>query len=185
MPFYSNSFQFLCLWLHPYRVKFCAVALLANGLVTDERNPGKNWLRLARDDKIAAFVGHTACNQCRILGREQGDVGIGYGLALLVNDGALVSVVCFLHAFHENLLTALVIACRDTDGIESYHLSDGFGQCLAVDGRGDAEVLQFVVEKHDGIAGLLLAELPEGIGERNIVIGMCDALGMHNDDNAC
>jgi hypothetical protein len=51
-------------------------------------------------------------------------------------------------------------------------LQDGIGQSFAVYGSGDAEVLQFIVEEHDGVVCLLLCKPAESIGERHIIIFM-------------
>ena len=77
------------------------------------------------DDEIAALIGYATVEQRGVGWIEKGDVGVGHGIALLVDDGALVACVGLLYTLYENLLPALVIACRDADGIESYHLSDG------------------------------------------------------------
>ena len=90
---------------------------------------------------------------------------------MFVDDGSRQVAVGLVGTLHEDFLF-LRIACIDghADGIEAYHLLNGIGQRLAADGGGDTEVLQFVVEEHDGIVGLLLCELAEGIGERHIII---------------
>ena len=58
----------------------------------------------AGNDEETAFVRHAAGNQRGVLGREQGDVGVGYGLALLVDDGALVAEGCLLRTFDDDFL---------------------------------------------------------------------------------
>ena len=61
------------------------------------------------------------------------------------------------------------------DGIEADHLLDGIGQTLVLDGGGDAEVLQFVVEEIDDVFLLLVVQLEQGLAERHIIIGMANA----------
>ena len=51
------------------------------------------------------------------------------------------------------------------DGVEAYHLLDGIGQLLILDGGGDAEVLQFVVEEVDGVVRLLVVQLEQDLAE--------------------
>ena len=102
--------------------------------------------------------------------RKQSDVGVGYGLALLVDDGALVTGFRFLYAFHENLLSFLFSTCSDSDGIETNHLLDGFWQVLVLYSSGDTKVLQFVVEEIYGVACLLLTELSQRIREGYVIV---------------
>ena len=101
---------------------------------------------------------------------KQVDIGIGYGLACFVDDGALVTGVRFLYALHENFLSVLIGACSDADGIEPNHLLNCFWQVLIFDISGDTEVLQFVIEEINGVASLLLTELSQRIGEGYVMI---------------
>ena len=54
--------------------------------------------------------------------------------------------------------------------IEAYHLLDGIGQFLILDGGCDAEVLQFVVEEVDDVGRLLVVQLEQGLAERHIIV---------------
>ena len=51
------------------------------------------------------------------------------------------------------------------DGIETYHLANGIGNTLPMYGGGDAKVLQFVVEKTDGVVLSLLVQLAQSLAE--------------------
>ena len=51
------------------------------------------------------------------------------------------------------------------DGVEAYHLLDGIGQFLVLDGGCDAEVLQLVVEEVDDVLRLLVVQLEQGLAE--------------------
>ena len=66
---------------------------------------------------------------------------------------------------------------RQDNWIEAYHLLDGIGQFLILDGGCDAEVLQFVVEEVDDVGRLLVVQLEQGLAERHIIICMRDTLG--------
>ena len=92
------------------------------------------------------------------------------GLALLVDDGARQAAGGLVGTLHENLTSVLIGARSDADGIEAYHLLNGFRQVFVLDISGDTEVLQFVVEEVDGVARLLLCELPQRIREGYVVV---------------
>ena len=62
------------------------------------------------------------------------------------------------------------------DWVEAYHLLDGIGQFLVLDGGCDAEVLQFVVEEVDDVCRLLVVQLEQGLAERHIIISVANAL---------
>ena len=125
---------------------------------------------LIRNGEIPAFIRYSTTKQ-RGVGRiEDGDVGIGYRLALLVYDSTRQMTVGFVGTLNEYLFSVLICTRGDTDGVEANHLLDGFGQTFVLDSSCDAEVLQFVVEEHDGVVGLLLCQLFESIRERHIII---------------
>ena len=65
------------------------------------------------------------------------------------------------------------------DGIEAYHLADGIGNRLTVDGSGDTEVLQFVVEETNGVVVGLLIQLSQSLAERHIIILLRNLLSLH------
>ena len=90
---------------------------------------------------------------------------------MFVDDGACQVAVGFVGTLHENL-HSLRVACINShaDRIEANHLLDGVGQRFPSNGSGDAEVLQFVVEEHNSIVGLLLCEPIEGIRDGHIII---------------
>ena len=171
MAFHRHPLQRLCFWLHPYCAKFGVVTLLVNRLVADKRYSCKDWFLFAGDDKETAFVRHAAGDECGVLWREQGDVGVGHGLAVGVYDGALVAVGGFLRTLDGDFCAVDAHA----DGIEAYHLTDGIGNGLATNGGSDAEVLQFVVEEVDFVVGALGIQLAQGIAERHIIIFTRDA----------
>ena len=111
---------------------------------------------------------------------KYGDVGIGEGQSVLVDDSARQVAVGLVGTLNENLLTLrTALVYNHVDGIEAYHLLDGFGQRLATDGGGDAEIFELVVEEHDRKVVLLLVQLAKGIRERHIIEGACDTLGLH------
>ena len=120
----------------------------------------------AWNDKETAFIRYSTSNQRGILRRKQGDVGVDYGLALLVDDSTLVAVGGFLRTLDGDFCAVDAHA----DGIEAYHLTDGIGHGLATNGGSDAEVLQFVVEEVDFVVGALGIQLAQGIAERHIII---------------
>ena len=128
------------------------------------------------DDKETAFVRYATGNQRGVLGREQGDVGVGYGLALLVDDGALVAEGRLLQTLHYDF----PVLNGHEDRIKTYHLADGVGHGLAVYRSGDAEVLQLVVEETDGIVLGLLVQLAQGLAQRHVVVFACNLLGLHS-----
>ncbi|GJG28402.1 hypothetical protein PRRU23_21020 [Segatella bryantii] len=94
---------------------------------------------------------------------------------MLVDDGARQVAVGLVGTLHIDF--SVVGLHGHADGIETYHLLDGIGQTLVLDGGGDAEVLQFVVEEIDDVCRLLVIQLEQGLAERYIIIGMANALG--------
>ena len=106
MALHRYPFQRLCLWLYPYCAKFSAVALLVKRLVTNVGDSGEDGKLFTRDDEETAFIRNSASDEGRVMWRKQGNIGVGYGLAVGVNNGALVSGGGFLWAFHDDFLLA-------------------------------------------------------------------------------
>ena len=115
--------------------------------------------------------------------RKQGDVGVGHGLTLLVDDSTLVAEGRLLRTLDYDFLLAGICNTRlngHADGIKTYHLTDSIGHGLAMYRSGDAEVLQFVVEETNGVFLGLLVQLAQGLAERHVVIIACNLLGLHS-----
>ena len=73
------------------QVRGLAVAI--DGAVAHVGDAGENAALVTGDDEQTALVCHATGNEGRVARREQGDIGIGQGLARLVEDGALVAVM--------------------------------------------------------------------------------------------
>jgi len=97
---------------------------------------------------------------------KQVNIGVGHRLAVLVNNGSRQMVFSLMGTLNGNFPVCNAYA----DGIKAYHLTDGIGHGLAMNGGGDAEVFQFVVEEVDFVVGGLGIQLAQGIAERHIVV---------------
>ena len=118
------------------------------------------------NSKVSALIRYTTTEQRGVSRIKDSNVCVRHRLALFVNDGARQVSVGLVGALHEDLLCiSVVLVNGHANRIEAYHLLDGIGQRLTADGGGDAEVLQFVIEEHDGVVCLQFGELTEGIGE--------------------
>ena len=93
---------------------------------------------------------------------------------MLINDGSHQVAVGLVGTLHVDFV---VIGLHGhANWIEAYHLLDGIGQLLILDGDRDAKVLQFVVEKVDDVFLLLVVQLEQGLAERHIIISVANAL---------
>ena len=169
--FHSNTVYSVFSRFHLNCTYIADFATAVVGAIADKTTLYDDTMRLSRDHKITALIRDTTTNQRGVCRIENSDIGVCHRLALLVDDVACQVTVGLVGTFHKDLLFVWV-ACVNghADGIEAYHLQDGIGQSFAVDGSGDAEVLQFIVEEHDGVVCLLLCKPAEGIGERHIII---------------
>ena len=174
MSFHRYTFQCVVVHLHPYDSHFRLAANLIDGLVTDVGDAGKDFRLFVWNGEVAAFVRYTATKQ-RGVGRiEDSNVGICHWLALFIDDGARQVAVGLVDTLHIDF--SVVGLHGHADRVEAYHLLDGIGQFLVLDGGCDAEVLQFVVEEVDDVFRLLVVQLEQSLAERHIIIGMANAL---------
>ena len=127
--------------------------------------------------EVAALVGNSTTKQRGVSRIEDSNIGVCQWLALFVDNGSCQVAVGLVGTLNEDFLFLRVTFINyHADGIKAYHLLDGIGKRLAMDGSGDAKVLQFVVEEHDDVVGLLLGELAKDIRERYIIIHEGDTL---------
>ena len=95
------------------------------------------------NSEVPALVRDTTAEQ-RGVGRiKYRDVGVCNALSLLIDDSPRQVEVGLVNAFHDHHAVGLGHA----HGIEAHHLSDGIGEGSAMERRGDAEILQLVVDE--------------------------------------
>ena len=146
VAFHRHAFQCIVIWLHSDCSYFWLFTYLVDGFVSYVGDTGEDPRLFVGDGEIAALIGDTAAEQRRVLGREQGNVGVCHGLSCLVDDGARQVAVGLVGAFHVDL--ALAVLCH-SDGIEPHKLLYGVGDGCVVHCGRHAEVLQFVVDEDD------------------------------------
>ena len=148
--------------------------MFIDGLVSNVGDTGENFVLLVWNGEVTALVRHTTAKEGAVCRIENSYIGIAHGLILFVNDGACQVAVGLVGTLH---IDFVVIGFHGhADGVEAYHLLDGIGQTLVFDGGGDAEVLQFVVEKVDDVFLLLTVQQEQGLAERHIIISVANAL---------
>ena len=74
---------------------------------------------------------------------------------------SMTAGICLLYTFHYDFIPIH----SHTYGIEAYHLPDGIRDGFTVNGGGDAEVFQFVVEEVYFVVFGFVVQLPQGIAE--------------------
>ena len=116
--------------LQSYCSHFWLTTYPVYGLVADVRDAGKDGGLIVWNGEIAAFVTDSTTKQRGVYGIEDGNIGIRYGLALLVNNGASQMVVGFVGTLNVNF--AVIGLHSHADGIEAYHLLDGIGHGFAM-----------------------------------------------------
>ena len=85
---------------------------------------------------------------------KQVNIGVGHGLAVLVDDGARQMTFSLMGTLHIDFPFATLY---DTDGIEAYKLDDGIRNRLTLHMCCYPEVFQIVVYKSDiVVCGLFL-----------------------------
>ena len=154
-----------------------------DGAVTHVGDAGEHALLVARDDKNAALVGHAAGDEGGVARREQGDVGIGQGLACLIEDGTLVARGGLLRALDGDFFALH----GHLDGIKADQLLDGIGYRLVLDSSRHPEVLQLVVEETDIVFPTPLVEPLERLTHRHVIECPRHPLpkGCRDDAKAC
>ena len=124
--------------------------------------------------EAATLVRHATAKQGAVDRIKNSYIGIAQGLTLFVDDGSRQVAVGLVGTLHIDFMV-VGLHCH-ADRVESYHLLDGIGQFLFLDGGCDAEVLQFVVEEVDDVFLLLAVQLEQGLAERHIIISVANAL---------
>ena len=104
---------------------------------------------------------------------KQVNIGIGHGLAVLVDDGASQMALSFMGTLHIDFAFTTLY---DLDGIETNDLHDGLSDRLVLDAGGHAEVLQFVVDKGDVVISGLFLNVFQGFGKGDVLKGVRDLL---------
>ena len=142
------------------------------GLETQIREAGDDLFFGAGDDEVAILIGHAAGDQAGVYRIEQLHVGVGQGLALVVDEMADELLAVFLHAFHGDE----AVADGGLNGIETNDLADGIAERGVLNADRDSVVLQFVIDKADMIALGCLAEVDEHLGHGTALVVARDAL---------
>ena len=106
--------------MHPYRSKFCVIALLVYRLVADVGDSGEDIWLINGNNKNATLVRDTTTKEGAVSRIENSNIGVCNGLALFVDDGTRQMEVGLVNAFHGNH----TISLGDTHGIETYDLTD-------------------------------------------------------------
>ena len=86
---------------------------------------------------------------------KQVNIGVGHGLAVLVNDSARQMALGLVGTLDVDFALATF---HDADGIETNDLHDGLRDRLVLDAGGHTEVLQFVVNEVYGVRLLQVVE---------------------------
>ena len=115
---------------------------------------------------------------------KQVNIGVGHGLAVLVDDGARQMALGLVGTLHIDFALATL---HDADGIEANDLHDGLRDRLVLDAGGHAEVLQFVIDEVDGVRLLQIVEFHQSLRQRYIIIlsgdVLCAAQQRHDTGN--
>ena len=179
-PFHVDLLQRVAVGREAKRAQRAHVDRAPQRPIAHKRHPQQRPPAVAWHHKVAAFVAHTAGHEAGIRGVEQGHVGVGHGYSLGINDSPHGLEALFLRAFHENQ----AVAHGQPHGVEAEHLAHGLGNGAAAQLYGDGEVLQFVVDKVDGIAAAGPFEVGEHPGKRHAMVAARDALGRQGAQRA-
>ena len=104
---------------------------------------------------------------------KQVNIGVGHGLAVLVDDGARQMAVSLVGTFHINLMFSTLY---NTDWIESNDLHYGIGDGLVLYMSCYSEVFKFIVDKGDVVISGLRLNVLQGIGKGDVLKGVRDLL---------
>ena len=104
---------------------------------------------------------------------KQVNIGVGHGLAVLVDDGARQMAIGLMGTFHINLMFSTLY---HTDRIETNNLQDGIRDGLVLYMSGYSEVFKFIVDKGDVVISGLFLNVLQGIGKGDVLKGVCDLL---------
>ena len=126
-----------------------------------------------RDSEITTLIRYATTKQSRIGRVKQCYIGIGYGLAILVDDGACQMAVCLVGTFHIDLMSSTPY---NTDRIKANDLHYGIGDGLVLYMGCYAEVFKFIVDKGDVVIIGLFLNVLQGIGKGDILKGVRDLL---------
>ena len=86
---------------------------------------------------------------------KQVNIGVGYRLAVLVDDGACQMAVCLVGTLHEYLMLP---AFDNSNGVETDYLEDGIRQRFLLNICPDLKILQLLVDEVDGVVPLQVVE---------------------------
>ena len=86
--------------------------------------------------------------------------------------------VGLMGTLHEYLMRLGIVRVNGhADGIEAYHLLYCLWQSLILNCCRYAEILEFVIEEHDGVFRLLLVQLAECLRNGDVIKSARDVLG--------
>ena len=173
MALHCYAFQRQRLWLHPYSAEVGVMTLLVNSLVADIGDSSDDIWLINGNHKNTALIGNTTTKQSRIGRVKQCYIGIGYGLTLLIDDGARQMEICLVGTFHINLMFSTL---DHTYRIKASQLHYGIGNRFVLQMGCYAEVFKFIVDKGDIVISGLFLNVSQGVGKGDILKGVRDLL---------
>ena len=114
-----------------------------DGLIADETDAGEHFALLVGYDELSRLIADSTREKNGVSRVEDGDIGVGHGLALFVDEGARQVALGFVSTLHE----VLVAISDDANGIEAYHFRQGIAEAEALETASDGEVLQVVIDE--------------------------------------